>query len=168
MYLCRRLQWRRVRAAMDAADASARPGRPDRAGPCPRKRAGCSGSPADVLGRSGDRPVAAVAAATCAACSSRRAGRRRHDHCCRLGSARDAEEILISSGAWQWAAELGELRGEAHKTAATVKMVPSRALSFMNDPALARSVLPGAGERFDIEAFLRERGTVFMTPTLRR
>ncbi len=79
-----------------------------------------------------------------------------------LGSARDAEEILARAGAWQWAAELGELRGEAHKTAATIKMVLTRALAFMNDPALARSVLPGAGERFEIEAFLRERGTLYL------
>jgi hypothetical protein len=40
-------------------------------------------------------------------------------------------------------------------------MVLTRALAFMNDPALARSVLPGAGERFDIEAFPRERDTLY-------
>ena len=38
----------------------------------------------------------------------------------------------------------------------------SRALSFMADPALAASVLPGPGEGFDIPAFLREAGTVYM------
>ena len=46
-------------------------------------------------------------------------------------------------GRSQWAMTLAELRGEAQKTAATVRMVMSRALSFMADPALAVSVLPG-------------------------
>ena len=60
-----------------------------------------------------------------------------------LGSAESAEDLLARAGAGQWAAELAELRCEAQKTAATVKMVLSRALAFMTDPALARSVLPG-------------------------
>ena len=72
-----------------------------------------------------------------------------------LGSAEAAEDILARAGAEQWAAELAELRGEAQKTAATIKMVLSRALAFMTDPALARSVLPaGDGDGVDIEAFL--------------
>ena len=64
------------------------------------------------------------------------------------------ERILIAAGARQWALTLAELRSEAHKTAATVRMVMSRALSFMADPALAASVLPGPGDGFDIPAFL--------------
>lgn len=79
-----------------------------------------------------------------------------------LGSARDAEEILEQAGAGQWAAELAELRGEAQKTAATVKMVLSRALAFMTDPALAQSVLPADDGELDIEAFLRESGTLYL------
>jgi type IV secretory pathway TraG/TraD family ATPase VirD4 len=79
-----------------------------------------------------------------------------------LGSARDAEEILEKAGAGQWAAELAELRGEAQKTAATVKMVLSRALAFMTDPALAQSVLPAGDSGFDIEVFLRESGTLYL------
>src|SRR5262249_18324785 len=59
-----------------------------------------------------------------------------------LGSAEPAEDILARAGAGQWAAELAELRSEAQKTAATIKMVLSRALGVMNDPALASSVLP--------------------------
>ncbi len=55
-----------------------------------------------------------------------------------LGSAEAAEDILAQAGAEQWAAELAELRGEAQKTAATIKMVLSRALAFMTDPALAQ------------------------------
>ena len=79
-----------------------------------------------------------------------------------LGSARDAENILQEAGAVQWALELAELRGEAQKTAATVKMVVSRALAFMTDPALARSVLPSGDGEFDIETFLRQSGTLYL------
>ena len=64
------------------------------------------------------------------------------------------ERILLAAGAGQWAHTLAELRSEAHKTAATVRMVMSRSLAFMADPALAASVLPGPGGRFDIPAFL--------------
>ena len=72
------------------------------------------------------------------------------------------ERILTDSGAQQWALTLAELRSEAHKTAATVRMVMSRALSFMADPALAASVLPPPGEGFDIAAFLAGAGTVYL------
>ena len=64
------------------------------------------------------------------------------------------ERILLAAGAGQWAHTLAELRSEAHKTAATVRMVMSRSLAFMADPALAASVLPGPGGGFDIPAFL--------------
>jgi type IV secretion system protein VirD4 len=80
-----------------------------------------------------------------------------------LGSAEPAEDILDRAGAGQWAAELAELRGEAQKTAATIKMVLSRALGFMTDPALARSVLPaGDSAGVDIAAFLRDSGTLYL------
>jgi type IV secretory pathway TraG/TraD family ATPase VirD4 len=72
------------------------------------------------------------------------------------------ERILAAAGARQWALTLAELRSEAHKTTATVRMVMSRALSFLADPALAASVLPGPGGGFDIPAFLRQSGTVYM------
>ena len=72
------------------------------------------------------------------------------------------ERILAAAGAHQWALTLAELRSEAHKTTATVRMVMSRALSFMADPALAASVLPAPGTGFDIPAFLRDAGTVYM------
>ena len=72
------------------------------------------------------------------------------------------ERILLAAGARQWALTLTELRSEAHKTAATVRMVMSRALSFIADPALAASVLPGPGGGFDIPAFLADRGTVYL------
>ena len=72
------------------------------------------------------------------------------------------ERILAAAGAHQWALTLAELRSEAHKTAATVRMVMSRALAFMADPALAASVLPGPRGGFDITAFLADRGTVYL------
>jgi type IV secretion system protein VirD4 len=72
------------------------------------------------------------------------------------------EQILAAHGARQWALTLAELRSEAHKTTATVRMVMSRALSFMADPALAASVLPSLGEGFDIPAFLAQGGTVYL------
>jgi type IV secretory pathway TraG/TraD family ATPase VirD4 len=72
------------------------------------------------------------------------------------------EGILAAAGARQWALTLAELRSEAHKTAATVRMVMSRALSFLADPALAACVLPDRGDGFDIATFLRQAGTVFM------
>ena len=72
------------------------------------------------------------------------------------------ERILAAAGAHQWAHVLSELRSEAHKTTATVRMVMSRALSFMADPALAASVLPAPGTGFSIPAFLRDAGTLYM------
>jgi type IV secretory pathway TraG/TraD family ATPase VirD4 len=72
------------------------------------------------------------------------------------------EQILASAGARQWALTLSELRSEAHKTAATVRMVMSRSLAFMADPDLAACVLPAPGTGFDIPAFLAQAGTVYM------
>ncbi len=72
------------------------------------------------------------------------------------------EQVLTSAGAHQWAVTLGEMRGEAHKTIATVRMVMTRALSFMADPALATSVLPGPFGGFDIAAFLYDAGTLYL------
>jgi type IV secretion system protein VirD4 len=80
-----------------------------------------------------------------------------------LGSAEPAEAILDSAGAGQWAAELSELRSEAQKTAATIRMVLSRALGFMTDPALARCVLPADSDSgVDMQAFLADAGTLYM------
>jgi type IV secretory pathway TraG/TraD family ATPase VirD4 len=72
------------------------------------------------------------------------------------------EQVLAGAGADQWALTLGELRSEAHKTTATVRMVMSRALAFMADPALAASVLPRPGEGFGIGSFLSGCGTVYL------
>jgi type IV secretory pathway TraG/TraD family ATPase VirD4 len=72
------------------------------------------------------------------------------------------EQVLTAAGAHQWSVTLAELRGEAHKTIATVRMVMTRALSFMADPALATSVLPGPGDGFGIAGFLRRAGTLYL------
>jgi hypothetical protein len=77
----------------------------------------------------------------------------------------DAEAILAGSGTatgWQWASQLAELRGEANKTAQTIRMTMSRALAFLADPALAASVQPGPGESFDIEEYLNQAGTLYL------
>jgi type IV secretory pathway TraG/TraD family ATPase VirD4 len=79
-----------------------------------------------------------------------------------LGDAQQAEEILESAGAYQWALELAELRGDAQKTAATIKMVMSRALAFMTDSALAQSVLPAEGDGLQIGEFLARSGTLYL------
>ena len=72
------------------------------------------------------------------------------------------ERILAAAGAHQWAVTLSELRSEAQKTTATVRMVMSRALAFMADPALAACVLPEPGTGFDIPDFLYDIGTLYM------
>jgi type IV secretion system protein VirD4 len=82
-------------------------------------------------------------------------------------NATEAENILRACGHNQWATQLAELRGDAQKTAATVRMTMSRALAFMTDPALAASVVPGgpgvAGRiGLDIENFLRQSGTLYL------
>ncbi len=76
----------------------------------------------------------------------------------------EAEDILNATPrpGRQWAAQLAELRGEANKTAQTIRMTMSRALAFLADPALAASVLPAPGESLDLEAFLHETGTLYL------
>jgi type IV secretion system protein VirD4 len=76
----------------------------------------------------------------------------------------DAEHILngVPQPGPQWAAQLAELRGEANKTAQTIRMTMSRALAFLADPALAASVLPAPGQSLDLEAFLHEAGTLYL------
>ena len=74
-----------------------------------------------------------------------------------------AEGILARAGAADMAADLAQLRGEAAKTAATIRMVMTRALAFMADPLLSLSVLPGESEpEFDIVGFLARRGTLYL------
>jgi type IV secretion system protein VirD4 len=72
------------------------------------------------------------------------------------------ERILAHAGAHHWAVTLSELRSGAHETTATVRMVMSRALAFMADPASAACVLPAPGEGLDISAFLHDAGTLYL------
>jgi type IV secretion system protein VirD4 len=74
----------------------------------------------------------------------------------------EAEQILLEHGLEDWAAQIAELRGEAHKTAHTVRMTMSRALSFMHDPQLAQAVLPAPGTGLDIAQFLAQSGALYM------
>ena len=78
--------------------------------------------------------------------------------------ATEPEQILTNAGSpsRQWAAQLAELRGEANKTAQTIRMTMSRAIAFMTDPAIAQSVLPTPGAGLDIGAFLRDCGTLYL------
>jgi type IV secretion system protein VirD4 len=76
----------------------------------------------------------------------------------------EAEDILgahIGTGE-QWAAQLTELRGEANKTAQTIRMTMSRAMAFLADPALAVSVLPAPGPSLDLETFLHQASTLYL------
>jgi type IV secretory pathway TraG/TraD family ATPase VirD4 len=80
------------------------------------------------------------------------------------GSAEVAEAvaILAAAGHDEWAAQLAELTGPAEKTAATVRMVMSRAVAFLNDPALASATLPAPGHEFSIDEFLTSGGTLYL------
>ncbi len=74
----------------------------------------------------------------------------------------DPESILRASGAEQWAVQLAELRGEAQKTAGTIRMTMSRATACVTDPALMLAVLPAEGEGFDFAEFLRNRESLYL------
>jgi len=78
--------------------------------------------------------------------------------------ATEAEDILnnIADHGQQWAAQLAELRGDANKTAQTIRMTMSRALAFLADPALAAAVMPEPGQSLDLEAFLHQAGTLYL------
>src|SRR5258708_16229886 len=74
----------------------------------------------------------------------------------------EAVHILARAGQQGGPGQLAELPGPAEKTAATVKMVVSRALGWLNDPQLAQAVLPAPAQNFDIDAFLLSGGTLYM------
>jgi type IV secretion system protein VirD4 len=79
------------------------------------------------------------------------------------GSSQEAEDILTDAGAHDWAAQVQELRGEAQKTAATVRMYMTRALGFLFDPALAQAVSPHDGDPgLDLERFATQHDTLYM------
>jgi len=77
-------------------------------------------------------------------------------------SSQEAEEILTEAGALDWAAQVQELRGEAQKTAATVRMYMTRALGFLFDPELAKSVAPRDDDGgFSLERFCLGQDTLY-------
>jgi type IV secretion system protein VirD4 len=73
-----------------------------------------------------------------------------------------AVAILDQAALDDWAVQLAELAGQAEKTAATVRMVMSRAMSFLRDPQLLAAVTPDPGEAFDIDEFLLSGGTLYL------
>ena len=75
---------------------------------------------------------------------------------------REAERILRAHGRRTWADSVAQMRGAADKTAATVRMVLTAALKFLEDPELARCVTPGPGASFDIPEFLRLQGALYI------
>jgi hypothetical protein len=78
------------------------------------------------------------------------------------GDTRDAERILRAHGRPDWADSLAQMRGPAERTGATVRMVLNSATKFMDDPAVAECVLPAPGAGFDIRAFLRQQGSLYL------
>ena len=74
-----------------------------------------------------------------------------------------AEDILKDAGAGHWSEEIRQLRGQAQKTAETIRMYLSQCLQFMADPALAAAVSPRPGEApFDLHGFATGRDTLYM------
>jgi type IV secretion system protein VirD4 len=78
------------------------------------------------------------------------------------GDTRFPETVLAEAGYPRWAAQLAEMRSEASKTTATVRMTMSRALAFLTDPRLAASVMPDDGFGLDIGNFIQACGTLYM------
>ena len=74
-----------------------------------------------------------------------------------------AEDILKDAGAGHWSDELRQLRGEARKTAETIRMYLASALEFMADPALAAAVMPRPDEPpFDLSKFATSTDSLYL------
>lgn len=78
------------------------------------------------------------------------------------GDTREPERTLRAGGRGLWADAVAQMRGPADKTGATVRMVLTAAVKFMQNPALAVSALPGPDGGFDIHGFLRRKGTLYL------
>jgi type IV secretion system protein VirD4 len=70
--------------------------------------------------------------------------------------------ILTAAGKHQWADAVAAFDGPADKTVATIRLVMTQAIDFMNDPMLRQSVMPGMADEFDIDHFLMSAGTLYM------
>ncbi|MGW6412179.1 type IV secretory system conjugative DNA transfer family protein [Streptomyces vinaceus] len=75
-----------------------------------------------------------------------------------------AANILIQSGAEKsWSDVLvSRQKMSAQNTADGIFTTLSAALGWMANPTIAATVLPGPGEHFEAEAFLQQRGTLYM------
>ena len=72
------------------------------------------------------------------------------------------ERILAAAGAHQWAVTLSELRSEAQKTTATVRMVMSGRWRSWPTPLWPPASYPNPATGFDIPDFLYDVGTLYM------
>ncbi len=78
------------------------------------------------------------------------------------GDTEEAEKVLLANGRLLFASTLAQMRGKADKTAATIRLVLTQVVAFMSDPNLAATVLPRGDGAFDIPAFLKSGGTLYM------
>ncbi|ATL88765.1 type IV secretory pathway, VirD4 component (plasmid) [Streptomyces malaysiensis subsp. malaysiensis] len=73
-----------------------------------------------------------------------------------------AANILKMAGAGDWADLLVQRQTVVQGTGDGIFTTLSNALAWMANPKVAATVLPGPGEHFDAEAFLLNRGTLYM------
>jgi type IV secretion system protein VirD4 len=78
------------------------------------------------------------------------------------GETQGAEQILSEHKYETWARTIGQMRGPAERTTATIRMILTQVVGFMADPTLASCVLPSPGEEFSIEDFLSRQGTLYL------
>lgn len=82
--------------------------------------------------------------------------------CNRMGDQKAAEVLATHPKASRaLASTLGEIAGSG-KTADSIRVTMSRALSWVAIPAIARAVTPGPGEGFGIAEFIGDNGTLYM------
>ncbi|MFE2749618.1 type IV secretory system conjugative DNA transfer family protein [Streptomyces scopuliridis] len=77
-------------------------------------------------------------------------------------SDQTAANILHMAGARDWADLLVQRQQVVQGTGDGIFTTLSTALSWMSNPKVAQTVLPGPGEHFDAETFLLNRGTLYM------
>ncbi|WP_326655626.1 type IV secretory system conjugative DNA transfer family protein [Streptomyces sp. NBC_01750] len=77
-------------------------------------------------------------------------------------SDQTAANILNMAGARDWADLLVQRQQIVQGTGDGIFTTLSNALSWMSNPKVAQTVLPGPGEHFDAETFLLNRGSLYM------
>ena len=78
------------------------------------------------------------------------------------GQISEPIEILEAAGKDELAAAVRELGGKAERTASTVLMFLSKAISFAVDPKLLLAVLPSEGEGLDLERLIRHGQSLYL------